>query len=131
MTDPDYSFDDCQSVAEIDRRYKEVFARLFGTGEAVRFVEVFKSAEYRSLGDASRHACERFSSSTIEREQARRDAEERRQTLAELRAQVDPHEVREWARTHGYEIGDRGRIKPEVYAEYVAARNAEATDSES
>lgn len=38
-----------------------------------------------------------------------------------VKRDVDLNEVRTWARTQGYEVASRGRVKSELVAEYIAA----------
>lgn len=35
---------------------------------------------------------------------------------------ADPKAVRQWAKDNGHQVGDRGRIRPEVFAAYEAAK---------
>jgi hypothetical protein len=39
------------------------------------------------------------------------------------------HDIRLWARDHGYELSDRGRIPASVVAAYTAARDTDRTKS--
>lgn len=46
-----------------------------------------------------------------------------RQSSSAGSAAVDTNSVREWARTNGYAVADRGRIKADVIAAYSAANS--------
>lgn len=51
-------------------------------------------------------------------------AKARRSAATPIPPDVDPNEVRAWARASGYEIGDRGRIRSDIIEAYVAATAA-------
>jgi DNA polymerase-3 subunit epsilon len=51
-------------------------------------------------------------------------AKARHDTSKMLPRQVDPNEVRAWAKGHGYEIGDRGRIRRDIIEAYLAAMHS-------
>lgn len=43
-------------------------------------------------------------------------------TVIKVKSKADPKAVRTWAKANGVAVGDRGRIKPEVFAAYEAAQ---------
>jgi len=43
-------------------------------------------------------------------------------TVIKVKSKADPKAVRAWAKSNGVTVGDRGRIKPEVFAAYEAAK---------
>jgi hypothetical protein len=43
-------------------------------------------------------------------------------TVIKVKSKADPKAVRAWAKSNGVTVGDRGRIKPEVFAAYEAAQ---------
>jgi hypothetical protein len=42
--------------------------------------------------------------------------------VVKVKSKADPKAVRTWAKANGVAVGDRGRIKPEVFAAYEAAQ---------
>lgn len=42
--------------------------------------------------------------------------------VIKVKSKADPKAVRTWAKANGVAVGDRGRIKPEVFAAYEAAQ---------
>lgn len=42
--------------------------------------------------------------------------------VIKVKSKADPKAVRAWAKANGVAVGDRGRIKPEVFAAYEAAQ---------
>ncbi len=118
-----YGFDACQSSDEVSALYKRLYPEVVGD-------DLSMSEAYWSLSDAARRAHVRFTSAVISHVSETAQAAEMRARVAEIRKNTDPADVRQWAKDHGLAVEAKGRLKPEWWIEYAAAREVDGGSDE-